>query len=84
MGKYSWVRMGDEDRREDLELSTAHLASHIHTSQGLFINAACFDRIEYNPLSGESDPGINVYRLVRPLPQGEINGEDDHSGDNVI
>ena len=40
-------------------------------SQGLFINAACFDRIEYNPLSGESDPGINVYRLVRPLPQGE-------------
>lgn len=40
--------------------------------QGLYINAACFDRIEYNPLSGESSPGINVYRLVRPLPTGHV------------
>jgi hypothetical protein len=39
--------------------------------KGMFINAACFDRVEYNPLSGESDPGVNVYRLVRPLPKGE-------------
>ncbi len=38
--------------------------------KGMFINAACFDRIEYNPLSPESDPGTNVYRLIRPLPKG--------------
>ena len=36
------------------------------------MNAACFDRVEYNPLSGDSDPGINVYRLVRPLPKGTV------------
>lgn len=38
--------------------------------EGMFINAACYDRIEYNPLASTSDPGINVYRLVRPLPKG--------------
>ncbi|KAG2488343.1 hypothetical protein HYH03_013033 [Edaphochlamys debaryana] len=36
---------------------------------GLFMNAAVFERTEYNPLAPESDPGKNVYRLVRYTAQ---------------
>jgi ATP-dependent RNA helicase DDX35 len=41
--------------------------------RGMFTNAACFDRVEYNPLSSVSDPGVRLFRLVRPLPR-------DHTG----
>jgi ATP-dependent RNA helicase DDX35 len=40
-------------------------------SKGLFLNAACFDHLEYDPLSLEGDHGTNVYRLIRPIPSGQ-------------
>ncbi|GLC77705.1 hypothetical protein PLESTF_001978400 [Pleodorina starrii] len=33
------------------------------------MNAAVFDRTEYNPLAPEGDPGTHVYRLVRYTAQ---------------
>lgn len=33
------------------------------------MNAAVFDHTEYNPLAPDSDPGTNVYRLVRHTAQ---------------
>ncbi len=35
--------------------------------QGLFMNAAVFERTDYNPLAPANDPGTHVYRLVRPV-----------------
>ncbi|KAJ9517335.1 hypothetical protein QJQ45_016702 [Haematococcus lacustris] len=34
---------------------------------GLFMNAAAFERTDYDPMAPESDPGTHVYRLVRPV-----------------
>lgn len=31
------------------------------------MNAATYERTDYNPLAPEKDPGTNVYRLVRPV-----------------
>ena len=39
-------------------------------TKGLFLNAARFDRVDYDPLALDGDHGNNVYRLIRTLPSG--------------